>query len=76
VSGERIAAPLLGVALRRLRRLKAWEADLVRRVEGIGFLRVADVPSEEQRPAPRLEEVAEIARTRLVLPAPFGPSRA
>jgi hypothetical protein len=56
---------VLVVSVRRLRRLKDWEVALDRRLEGIGFLRVADVPAVTSGSAPTQEQVAETLRKRV-----------
>jgi hypothetical protein len=53
------------VSARRLRRLKDWQKELDRRVDGVGFLRVADVPPDPGQPPPRFEDVAETLRKRV-----------
>jgi len=53
------------VSARRLRRLKDWEARLDRRLEGVVFMRVADVPPEPGQPPPRFEDVAATLRKRV-----------
>jgi hypothetical protein len=53
------------VSVRRLRRVREWQKELDRRVEGVGFLRVADVPPEPSQPPPRFEDVAEKLRKRV-----------
>jgi len=53
------------VSAARLRRLKDWEVELDRRLEGVAFLRVADVPPEPGQPPPRFEEVAKALRKRV-----------
>jgi hypothetical protein len=52
---------VLVVSARRLRRLKEWEVELDRRLDGVGFLRVADVPAEDGTP-PTFDEVASRLR--------------
>jgi hypothetical protein len=66
------AAPHIGrpqavfvVSARRLRRLKDWQRELDRRLEGLGFLRVADVPPERDQPPPRFDDVAATLRKRV-----------
>jgi hypothetical protein len=56
---------VLVVSARRLRRLKDWQKELDRRVDGVGFLRIADVPPEPGEPSPRFEEVAARLRKRV-----------
>jgi hypothetical protein len=53
------------VSARRLRRLKDWQRELDRRIEGVEFLRVADVPPERGQPPPSFEEVAAALRKRV-----------
>jgi hypothetical protein len=53
------------VSARRLRRLKDWQREIDNRLEGVGFLRVADVPSEPGQPSPRFEDVAATLRKRV-----------
>jgi hypothetical protein len=53
------------VSAPRLRRLKDWEVELDRRLEGVGYLRVADVPPEPGQPPPRFEDVAKALRRRV-----------
>jgi hypothetical protein len=53
------------VSAPRLRRLKDWEVELDRRLEGVGFLRIADVPPEPGQPPPRFEDVAKALRRRV-----------
>lgn len=53
------------VSARRLRRVREWQKELDRRVEGVSYLRVADVPSEAGRPPARFEDVAEELRKRV-----------
>lgn len=52
---------VLVVSARRLRRLKAWEVELDRRLDGVDFLRVADVAAEGRTP-PTFDEVASTLR--------------
>jgi hypothetical protein len=52
---------LLVVSARRLRRLKAWEVELARRLDGVDFLRVADVSPEGGTP-PTFDDVASTLR--------------
>lgn len=59
------AQVVLVVALRRLRRIEAWEVELTRQVEGVGFLRVADVPPKEGQSPPSHEEIAATLRRRV-----------
>ena len=56
------------VSARRLRRQKAWEVELDRRLEGVGFLRVADVPAEGSSVPPSYEEIASTLRKRVPQP--------
>lgn len=53
------------VAAQRLRRLKDWEVALDRRVEGVGYLRVADVVPREGEPAGRYDQMAGTLRKRV-----------
>ena len=53
------------VSASRLRRVKDWEAQLDRRVRGVAFLRVADVPPEPGRPRPSHEDVAATLSKRV-----------
>lgn len=53
------------VNARRLRRLKDWQRELDRRIEGVEFLRVADVPPESGQPPPSFEDVAATLRKRV-----------
>jgi hypothetical protein len=53
------------VSARRLRRLKDWQREIDERLEGVGFLRVADVPSEPGQAPPRFEDVAATLRKRV-----------
>lgn len=53
------------VSAQRLRRLRDWEQELDRRLSGIRFLRVADVPSQSQEPPARYEDVAATLRKRV-----------
>jgi len=53
------------VSARRLRRLKDWQRALDERLDGVGFLRVADVPPEPGQPPPRFEDVAATLRKRV-----------
>jgi hypothetical protein len=53
------------VSARRLRRLKDWQRALDDRLDGVGFLRVADVPPEPGRQPPRFEDVAAMLRKRV-----------
>ena len=53
------------VSARRLRRVREWQKELDRRVEGVSYLRVADVPPEADRPPARFEDVAEELRKRV-----------
>ena len=55
------------VSARRLRRQKEWEVELDRRLDGVGFLRVADVPAEGCRRR-RLRRVASTLRKRVPQP--------
>ena len=55
---------VLVVSARRLRRLKEWEVELDRRLHGVGFLRVADVPAEGGKP-PTFDDVAPKLRKRV-----------
>jgi hypothetical protein len=55
------------VSARRLRRLKEWELELDRRLEGIGFMRIADVDESEAN-RPTYEEVAATLRKRVPQP--------
>lgn len=55
---------VLVVSARRLRRLKEWEVELARRLDGVGFLRVADVPAEGGTP-PTFDDVASTLRRRV-----------
>jgi len=50
------------VAADRLRRIKEWEIELTRRLDGVGYLRVADVPVEVGHPEPDREAVAATLR--------------
>jgi hypothetical protein len=59
----------LVVTAKRLRSLKGWELELAKRLEGVSFLRVADVP--EQPPVTR-ERVAEKLRERVPEQVPIG----
>jgi hypothetical protein len=52
---------VLVVSARRLRRLKEWEVELDRRLDGVGFLRVADVPAEGGAPS-TFDDVAATLR--------------
>jgi hypothetical protein len=56
---------VLVVSARRLRRLKDWQKELDRRVDGVDFLRVADVAPEPGDPPPRFEDVAATLRKRV-----------
>jgi hypothetical protein len=56
------------VSARRLRRQKEWEVELDRRLEGVGFLRVADVPAEGSASPPSFDEVASTLRKRVPRP--------
>lgn len=53
------------VSARRLRRLKDWQRALDDRLDGVGFLRVADVPPEPGQAPPRFEDVAATLRKRV-----------
>jgi len=53
------------VSARRLRRLKDWQRELDRRIEGVEFVRVADVPPERGQPPPSFEDVAATLRKRV-----------
>jgi len=55
------------VSAQRLRRLKQWEVELDRRLDGVGFLRVADVPAEGGKP-PTFDDVASKLRKRVPQP--------
>ena len=52
------------VSAQRLRRLKQWEVELDRRLDGVGFLRIADVPAEAGKP-PTFDDVASKLRKRV-----------
>jgi hypothetical protein len=52
---------VLVVSARRLRRLKEWEVELGRRLDGVDFVRVADVPAAGGLP-PAFDDVASTLR--------------
>jgi hypothetical protein len=53
------------VSAPRLRRVKDWQRELDNRLDGVGFIRVADVPSEPGQPPPRFEDVTATLRKRV-----------
>lgn len=66
-AGAKLGRPrvVFVVSASRLRRVKDWQRELDRRLDGVGFLRVADVPSEPNQPRPRFEDVAAKLRKRV-----------
>ncbi len=63
--GRPVVALVVGVA--RLRRIRGYEEDLRKRVDGVAFLRIADVPRE---PPSSWERVARALRGRVPDEAP------